>query len=525
MRDHRLLRDDGAGARLRRAVGRDDHHLRAGVRRVRGALPHARLPQGLHRQRGPARDDGGRVRPAGRRGRGPGRRRPARGDHGRPGAQGWPAGRRQRHHRVRPRPRAPAHAPGPLWRRGRRRRLPLDHGEQGRPLLHDAGHAGPWPHLRRQRRRHGDAQVALDRRPLRPDAHAVPASGAGRGDHPARLPDAPAQAHAPRGARLRLRLRRQRGHAAAAARARRAGGRPDRSPRARDPGRWPQGAADPLGERHAADVPRGVRRRRLPQRERSHADAAGRRRVRHVRGRQHGAPATRGQGAAARLQEDVGRPRPAGHRPGHGTPAGRAVHGADGGARDHRPARGERPAALRGRAVARPRLARRDAGVPRAPDRRVAGGTHARGRQGARGGIVRGRQRVPGAHAGRRARPHRPGRAGGVHRRLRRGEGRLHPLAARQGLRPVRAGHDRGAPGVVPGAPPHRRNPQQGHPGRGGRAVRRPARAGAGAGRGPGRPGVLAQLGHARGRRRPARRAGPPPSGGGGVRRRRRPAA
>ena len=59
------------------------------------------------------------------------------------------------------------------------------------------------------------------------------------------------------------------------------------------------------------DLPRGVRRRRLPRREPLQGAEGRHRRLHHLRGRQHGAAPARRQGPADRLQGALRRPQPA----------------------------------------------------------------------------------------------------------------------------------------------------------------------------------------------------------------------
>ena len=91
-----LLRHDRDRPRLRRPAAADDVHLRPRHRDLRPAHPAPGRPQGLHRQRGQGRPDGGRLRAAHHPGQEPRRARlagadPQRGRHALPG----------RHHRGR----------------------------------------------------------------------------------------------------------------------------------------------------------------------------------------------------------------------------------------------------------------------------------------------------------------------------------------------------------------------------------------------------------------------------------------
>ena len=115
--------------------------------------------QGLHRQRGARRQPRSRVRPARRRRRVPRcalrarpdprrRRRSRAGRHHRGlRSQARPRRRRQRAAALRPRPGAPHQPARPLRRHRRRRHLLEPHRQPQPPLLHDARHARPRPHL------------------------------------------------------------------------------------------------------------------------------------------------------------------------------------------------------------------------------------------------------------------------------------------------------------------------------------------------------------------------------------------
>ena len=120
LRPARLLRDDRDRPRLRRPAAADDVHLRPRDRDLRPAHPAPGRPQGLHRQRGQGRPDGGRLRPADHPGQEPRRARlagadPRRGRHALPGRhhrgrrpEGRPQRRRQRPADLRPRDASPA---------------------------------------------------------------------------------------------------------------------------------------------------------------------------------------------------------------------------------------------------------------------------------------------------------------------------------------------------------------------------------------------------------------------------------
>ena len=75
LRPARLLRHDRDRPRLRRPAAADDVHLRPRDADLRPAHPAPGRPQGLHRQRGQGRPDGGRLRPADHPGQEPRRAR------------------------------------------------------------------------------------------------------------------------------------------------------------------------------------------------------------------------------------------------------------------------------------------------------------------------------------------------------------------------------------------------------------------------------------------------------------------
>ena len=311
------LRHDRDRARLGRRLDRDDRHVRRGDPGVRHPHPVQGRLEGLPRQRRAARQGGHGLRAADHPGRQPRRAlllRPHPGREGclpaRRGRRGRrPQGRTERH---RQRPSAlhpgphPAHQPPqPLRRRGRGRDLLLAHRLPRASFLHDARHARPGPRLPVPRRHHGllprPARCAGLRGAAPPVQGLRPAAGGGA----AGLPEPPAPPHRPPGPRLRGRLRLQR----ARREVRRRLLRPLRH------GRGPAGARDARRGReapdhvarpgHPAGGPRGVRRRRVPRREPGGPDARRPGRVRHVRGRQHGAPAAGGQASADRLLEGV----------------------------------------------------------------------------------------------------------------------------------------------------------------------------------------------------------------------------
>ena len=335
--------------------------------------------------------------------------------------QGRPARRRQRPAELRPRAGPARHAAGPLRPGRRRRHLHLEHRERDPPLLHHARHAGARPGQRRRLRRVGHQDGAGHRRPLRRGAPPVHRARPGPRDRRQRLPRAPAQAAAGAGHLLRAALRAGgagRHHARRAdggARAR-PGDRRGRPARARVPRGRPEGRQHLARHPHHPDVPRGLRRRRLPGGEPA-APAQGRhRRLQHLRGRQHGAAAAGRQGPAHRLPRRLRLARRLGEGLVLRRHGARDGPGADGGPRPDRPAGRRRPRPGRGGAAARPRLAAQDVRVPRE--------AHARGRDPAaaaelrdrRHGAVRHVQRRAGPRAAHRPDAHRPDRAGGVRR-------------------------------------------------------------------------------------------------------------
>ena len=211
----RLLRDDRDRPRLRRPAAAHHLHVRPADADLRPAHAARGGPQGLHRQRGPRRADGGGLRaadhagPAARRARvaGPDPRRAgqpaARRDHRRRGTQGRPARRGQRPAQLRPRAGAAGHAAGPL-RPGRGGRHVLQPDRQRLPaLLHHARHPGQGPG-QRGRRRVGGHQVGADhRRALRRHPPPVQHTRRRPGGPAQRLPGPPAQAAARPGHHVR----------------------------------------------------------------------------------------------------------------------------------------------------------------------------------------------------------------------------------------------------------------------------------------------------------------------------------
>ena len=185
----RLLRDDRDRTRQRRPGAGDDRDLRRRHRRVRDPLRDSERAQGLHRRcRRNRHDRSGfrathhhRERRAGQpwrallAGADPRRRRqrPAGRDHVGLSVQGWPAGCRQRSHRVRPRS-GPAGEPAEQIRRRRgRRHLQLTDRKPQPPVLHHDRHPDPrTDHRRRQRGQRG-AGGAGHRDPICVAAQAV----------------------------------------------------------------------------------------------------------------------------------------------------------------------------------------------------------------------------------------------------------------------------------------------------------------------------------------------------------------
>ena len=222
--------------------------------------------------------------------------------------------RGQRAHLVRRRAR-PAREPARPLRAGeRRRRLLQPDRERGPALLHDARHAHPGTDQRRRRVDLSDEGRAHDRRPARRQAAPVRPARLRGGDAASRLPRPPApppararpHLRAPlhaggRRRRARPHLRRRRRHGRAV---RRGAALPPRAGVAR---RRPEGDRHVARERDDPGLPRGLRRRRLPDREplrRAHGRHRG---LHDLRGRQHDPAPARREVAPDRLPRLVRR--------------------------------------------------------------------------------------------------------------------------------------------------------------------------------------------------------------------------
>ena len=185
----------------------------------------------------------------------------------------------------------------------------LEHRERDPPLLHHARHAGARPGQRRRLGVLGDQAGPRHRRPVRQRAPPVRGPGRRPRDRHQRLPRAPAQAAAGAGHHLRAALRpgragRDHARRADASTARR-GARRGGPAGAGVPRRRAQGRPDVARDEDHPDVPRGVRRRRLPAGEPAAAPQGRHRRLHHVRGRQHRPAAAGRQGPAHRLPRHV----------------------------------------------------------------------------------------------------------------------------------------------------------------------------------------------------------------------------
>ncbi len=305
------------------------------------------------------------------------RQRPARRDHRRPGPQGRPARRRQRHAAVRAGPRAATDAARPLRRRRRHRHLPGRDHQPEPALLHHARDAGAWPRLHRRRWRDRRPPGPVDRDAVRAAAAPVHRSRPSGRHRAARLPDPPAATAAGGGQVVRARLRPERAHQGPRPHPGRRGVHRARPAGAGDAGRRAEGDHHPVRQRRHPVVPRGVRRGRLPLGERAGRAAGRRRHLRHVRGRQHRPAAAGGQGPAHRVQAGVGRPRPRRHGAGHRPRRRPGRAGAHRCQRPDRPARRHGPTAVGEPGAGRPCLARVGLRGARTALAGVAGTPHA----------------------------------------------------------------------------------------------------------------------------------------------------
>ena len=229
--------------------------------------------------------------------------------------------RRQRAPLLRRRPR-PAREPARPLRAGQRRgRVLQPDREREPPLLHDARHPDPGPDQRRRRLDQRHQGGPDDRHPPRPAPPPVRATRLGDGVAADGLPGSPAPAAAPPRSHLRAPLRPggsrrrprrdlRRGRRHGRAERGGAGG----APRARDARGRPEGPRHLARDPDDPGVPRGLRRRRLPQRESSRRAASRHRRLHHLRGRQHDPAPARRQDAAHRLPRPVRRAEPDGRR-------------------------------------------------------------------------------------------------------------------------------------------------------------------------------------------------------------------
>ena len=275
-------------------------------------------------------------------------------------------------------------------------------------------------------------------------------------------------------------------------------------------GRRDQGARHLARQPDHPGVPRGLRRRGLPDGQPARRTARRHRRVHHVRGRQPHPAAAGRQGPAHRLLVELRRPRPARHGAVRGQPRGgdrgRAHQRAQAARADQgRAARRRRRQLGPGGRAARPGVPARDVPLARGahPLRRGAAAEARHRQRDGHGGDL---QPGPGPRDRRRSRTRRAAGAGGL-RREERGHGRQRQQGrAEHPLRPLRAVHDRGRPGLVDGARPTVQRPLQGDQPRGLLAVP----AAASHRRGPRRrvrdPAGDAARGDARGVRQPSRR-------------------
>ena len=205
-----------------------------------------------------------------------------------------PERRRQRPPLLRRRPRTAREPARPLRAGECRGRVLQPDREREPPLLHDARHPDPGPNQRRRRLHQRDQGRADDRHPPRPAPPPVRPAGLGHRVAADGLPRPPAQAAPaarpdlraplrPGGRRRRARRDLRRGRRDRRAERRGAGG----PPRARDARRRPEGPRHLARDPDDPGVPRGLRRRRLPEREPPRRAAGRHRRLHHLRGRQH----------------------------------------------------------------------------------------------------------------------------------------------------------------------------------------------------------------------------------------------
>ena len=324
---------------------------------------------------------------------------------------------------VRRRAGATGGAARPVRAGGRGRHVLQRHREPEPPLLHDAGHPGPGPGLRRRRGHQRGEGRAGDRGEVRRAAAAVRgAGGARRGAAAARLRDAPAAAVPAAGPDVRAALRPGGRRRAAARRLLRGGRRREGASRAGVAGGRHQGARHLARHPDDPGVPRGVRRGRVPRRQPVRRAQGGHRRVHDVRGRQPRAAPARGEGAADRLRGRVRGDGPARHGPvrdrdGRGD-GGRADQRAQAARADQGRAAGRRPLGRRG-GHPRLELPPGDAAVPRgarAGGRRAPPQARHRRRDEPRPRVLAG----AGPRDRRRPRARRAAGAGGVRRQARR---------------------------------------------------------------------------------------------------------
>ena len=493
-----LLRDDRDRPRLQRPGPRHHGDVRRRDRRVRHHDARRREPQGLHRQRGRARRRGGGLRPARGRRRVPrrarvrraaarGRRGAARRTHRGLRPQDGPQRRRQRPHLVRRRPdpaRPTCSTSSPTCPRTASTPAPSTtptaasspcSAPSSRAASASAAPASTRPRSRSPSPSGTPSAAASSRPPTRRVEDLI----LDYGMHQRRLFPLLARTYALHFAQENVA---QQLHEVFSGPPPTGGEEGEQERR-----RLESDAAGTQGARHLArhpdhpGVPRGVRRRGLPQRQPLRRAQGRHRRLHHLRGRQPRAPPAGRQGAADRLRQRVRGHGPVRHGPLRRRPRGRDRPGAD-----QRPQAvlGDQGRAARRRRVgpggrpARPGLPAGDAALPRGAHARRRGpaaqARHRPGDEPRRGLLPR-----PGPRHRRGPRPRRAAGARRVRGQGRRPARRRHQGRPQPALRPARPHHDRGRPRLVHGARPAHRRPLQGDQPRGQRPVPQDPAAGA----------------------------------------------